>query len=85
MSLGLPFSMHLNPYLTTGFTHHYQLDESTFIIRGRSCYFYFFSFFDEIPVSKQNSIIWEAAFCGVTSAALLFAYVPQKGRQALMS
>ena len=26
----LPF----NPYLTNGFSHHYQLDESTFIFRG---------------------------------------------------
>ena len=24
----------LNPYLTSGFSHHYQLDESTFILRG---------------------------------------------------
>ena len=23
-----------NPYLTNGFSHHYQLDESTFIYRG---------------------------------------------------
>ena len=24
----------LNPYLTNGFSHHYQLDEFTFIFRG---------------------------------------------------
>ena len=34
------------------------------------------SFFDEILVSKQNSPRWDAAFCGVTSEAILFAYVP---------
>ena len=25
---------HFNPYLTNGFSHHYQLDESIFIFRG---------------------------------------------------
>ena len=25
---------HINPYLTNGFSHHCQLDESTFISRG---------------------------------------------------
>ena len=34
---------------------------------------------------KQNSPRWDAAFCGVTSGAILFAYVPQRGRQAYMS
>ena len=24
----------INPYLMNGFSHHYQLDESTFIFRG---------------------------------------------------
>ena len=40
---------------------------------------YFFiviSFFDETRVSKQNSPRSDAAFCGVTSGAILFAYVP---------
>ena len=36
----------------------------------------FILFFDEIPLSKQNSPRWDAAFCGVTSGAILFAYVP---------
>ena len=36
-------------------------------------------------LSKQNSPSWDAAFCGVTSGAILFAYVQQKGRQAYMS
>ena len=38
--------------------------------------FIFISFFDEISLSKQNSPRWDAAFCGVTSGAMLFAYVP---------
>ena len=29
-----------NPYLTNGFSHHYQLDEPTFIFRGVSSDFY---------------------------------------------
>ena len=28
-----------NPYLTNGFSHHYQLDESTFISRDVRCDF----------------------------------------------
>ena len=34
------------------------------------------SFFDENKLSKQNSPRWDAAFCGVTSGAILFAFVP---------
>ena len=41
-----------------------------------------FSFFYEIRVCKQISPRWDAAFCGVTSGAILFAFVPSKGRQA---
>ena len=38
-SLFLPTTHHdllrfFNPYLTNGFSHHYHLDESTFIFRG---------------------------------------------------
>ena len=75
----------LNPLMTNENSHHYHLDESIFIFRGiRSDLFIFYSFFDENHVSKQNSPRWDAAFCGVTSAAILFAYVPQKGCQAYM-
>ena len=45
----------------------------------------FIPFFDEITLSKQYSPRWAAAFCGVTSGALLFAHVPQKGYQAYTS
>ena len=30
--------------------------------------FHYFFFFDENHVIKQNSLRWDAAFCGVTSA-----------------
>ena len=59
-----------NPYVTNGLSHPYHLDESTFKIRGfRSDFYFFNSFFDEIPVSKQNNPRWDGAFCGVTSGA----------------
>ena len=35
----------LNPYLTNGFSHRYQLDESTFTFRGVRIDFYFLSHF----------------------------------------
>ena len=42
----LVISMKLfNPYLTNGFSHHYQLDESTFISRGVRSDFQFLSHF----------------------------------------
>ena len=70
-----------SPFLTNGFSHH--LGESTINFRGiRSD---FIQFFDENSLSKRNSPRWDAAFCGITSGAMLFAYVPLKGCQAYMS
>ena len=69
----------LNPYLTNAFSH-YQLGESTFISRGVMRDFYFSSHFS-MKFLCANRITWDAAFCGV----MLFAYVPQKGRQAYLS
>ena len=37
--------------------------------------FKFYSIFNEISLSKQNSPKWDAAFCGVASGAILFAFV----------
>ena len=72
-----------NPYLTNGFSHHYHSGQSTFIFRGvKSDFYFFYLIFDEISLCKQNSPRWDAAFCGVTSGAILFAYVTEKGRQA---
>ena len=63
------------PYLTNGFSHYYHLSDSTFIFRGvrSDFYFFFYLIFDEISACKQNSPRWDAAFCGVTSWAMLFA------------
>ena len=67
----------VEPYLTNGFSHHYDLGESTFNFRGVRNDFYFLSdFFYEISLCKQNSPRWDAVFCGVTSGAMLFAYAP---------
>ena len=65
---------YINPLVMNGLSPPYHLDESIFIFRDIRIKFY--SFFDEIPVSKQNSPRWDAALCGVTSGAILFAYVP---------
>ena len=71
--------MDFNPLVTNGLSHPYQLDESSLTFRGiRSNFSFLFHFFDEYTVSKQNSPRWDAAFCGVTSGAILFAYVPLK-------
>ena len=67
-----------------GFSHSYQLGESTFILRGiRSDFLFFISFFDEISLFKQNSPRWDTAFYGITSGAILFAYGPTKRRPGL--
>ena len=63
-----------NPYMANGLSHHYHLGESIFIFRG--VWLIFIQFFDEIFRCKQNRPRWETAFCGVTSGAILFAYVP---------
>ena len=68
-----------NLYVTNGLAHYYRLDESTFILRGYRNDLSFIPFFNEIPLSKQNRPRSDAAFCGITSGALVFAYVPQKG------
>ena len=35
----LKIRRHFNPYLTNGFSHHYHLGESTFILGGHRCDF----------------------------------------------
>ena len=79
------FDVGLNPLVKNGPSFSYHLDESTFTFRDiRNICFICISFFDEFSVSKQNRPRWEAAFCGVTSGAVMFFYVPLNGRQAYM-
>ena len=56
--------------MKNGISHPYHLDEATFISRVIRSNFSFL-----IHESKQNSPRWDAAFCGVTSGTILFAYV----------
>ena len=64
--------------MTNGFSHHYQLGESTFILRGVRNDFNFLSHFS-MKFLCANRIAPDgkprAAFCGVTSGAILCAYV----------
>ena len=42
----LNFYIHFNPYLTNGFSHHYQLGESNSIFKGvRSSFIFFYLIF----------------------------------------
>ena len=66
----------LNPFLTH--TCPSLLFERSVFRELRSDFVFLFKTLNEIPLSKQNSTRWEAAFCGVTSGTKLFAYVPQK-------
>ena len=73
----------LNPYLPNGFSHHYQLGESTFVFRGvRSDFYFSMKFLCANGIAPDGT---PHSSCGVASGAILFAYVPQKGRQAYMS
>ena len=72
------YCVNTNPYLTNGFSHHYQLGESTFIFRDIRGDFKF-SYKYLMKIRSANRV---AAFCGVTSGAILFANVPQKGHRA---
>ena len=76
-----------NLYLTNGFSHRYQLDEPTFIFRGvrSDFYFSFVSFLMKFLCANKKAPDGTPRSAGVTSGAILFAYVPQKGRQAYMS
>ena len=71
-----------NPYLTNGFAHHYQLDESTFNFRGFRGDFYFLSHFLMKFLCANRIAPDVTPRCGVTSGAILFAFVPKKERQA---
>ena len=61
---------------------HYHLDESTFIFRdflgASGVIFHVISFSSKNHISKQNSPRWDAAKRGVTSGAIMFAFVPQR-------
>ena len=77
LSIHFPSSFYINPYLTNGFSHHYQLGESTFIFRGVRSDFYVLSHFtikflcanritpDGTPLGRRilRRHIWGYAVC----------------------
>ena len=66
--------------ILTGCSRRYHLDGSTFIFRGflgaSGVIFHFISFSGKYHISKQKSPRWDAAKRGVTSGAIMFAFVP---------
>ena len=70
--------MCLNPYVTNGLSHHYHLDESIFNFRGIRGNFHFYFIF------HWNSCKQTVKPRGVSSGAILCAFVPKIGRQAWM-
>ena len=47
----------ISPYMSNGFSHHYQLDESTFTFRGVGSHFYFiYLFFFSMKFLQANRI-----------------------------
>ena len=60
------------PLVKNGLSLPYHFDESICIFRGMGSNFLLL---DENHVRKQNSPRWDTTFCGVTSGAILFAYV----------
>ena len=67
-----------------GLSHLYQLGESTVKFREIRSDFELIQVFNEISPRKQDSPRGDAAFCGVTFGAILFAYVTKIGRQDYM-
>ena len=60
--------MQLTPFLTNGFAHYYQLEESTVILGALGIFFFsFFKFFLANRLAPDGT---------PRSAAILFAYVP---------
>ena len=67
----------INPYLRMDF-HIISIWVSplSFLEASGVFFFNFIQFFNENSQSKQKSSRWDAALCGVTFGAILFAYVP---------
>ena len=73
---------HINPYLTNGFYHHYQLDESTFIFRGVRSDFKFLSHFS-MKFLQANRIAPDGTPRSAVSHLGLFCLCPIKGTPGL--
>ena len=72
--------------MPNGISLPYQLDQSIFILRVVGWYISFlFKFLIEQSVSKEWWPWSDAAFCGIWSGFILFAFVLQKGHLAQLS
>ena len=65
----------INLLLTNGHSNAYHLDESKLFLGITRVVSLFFSFFNEFPVSKQDSPRWDAVFAA-SHVGILFVYVP---------
>ena len=64
----------INAYMTQSIFPSVSFGRVHFRFEGhREWFWIFIPFFDAIPVSKENRPRWDAAFCGVSSGAILFA------------
>ena len=66
-----------DPLVTNAISHPYHLDESISSLRGIRSILFSFLFHFSMKIMSANRIAprWDSAFCGVTSGAILFAYV----------
>ena len=63
----------IDPNKSNGFSHSYQMGESTFILGASRVVYFFF-------IYRENSC---HSFCGVTSGTIRFAYVHKKGTRLI--
>ena len=69
----------VNPLVMNELSQPSHLDESTFMLRLTISISHLF-YFSMKMMCKQNGLRRDAAFCGVTSGAILYAYVIQELR-----
>ena len=65
----------INPYLTNGFSHHYHLGESTFIVGGVMSDFYFLTHFSMKFLQAYRIAPDGTILAHQTEIATLFAWV----------
>ena len=73
-----------NPNKPNGFSHPNTLGESICHLRGHVYIFHFCSICNWKSCKRKWRTWTDAAFCSAWSGSALFAYVPQKGRQAYL-
>ena len=74
----------INPFLSNGIPHSYQLDLSISVLRVLGGIYHFHSNSNRTSCKQTAETLIRRAFSGVCSGSLLFAFVSQKGRLAYM-